>query len=194
MEPALPSASPSVQLAVRAPRAYYDAAQPAAVTYVLHAPAPANVGVDLVRESDGVVMVHWDMPLVAPEVPQRVAWDGTAGGKLQRDGNYVFRVTAEGQAPVSAPFGFARDRFPILGPATFGTGAAAFGGGRGHQGEDVFAACGTPLVAAHGGVVKYAGYHFRAGQLPRASTVKASGQTTRTCTCATSRWSPPASA
>ena len=40
---------------------------------------------------------------------------------------------------------------------------AAFGGGRGHQGEDVFAACGTPLVAAHGGVVKFAGYHARAG-------------------------------
>ena len=60
-------------------------------------------------------------------------------------------------------FDFARDRFPILGKYSFGTGVASFGGGRGHQGHDVFAACGTPLVAAHGGVVKFAGYHGRAG-------------------------------
>lgn len=32
-----------------------------------------------------------------------------------------------------------------------------FGGGRGHQGQDMFAACGTPLVAALGGVVKRSG-------------------------------------
>ncbi|MDO8187445.1 M23 family metallopeptidase [Conexibacter sp. JD483] len=30
-----------------------------------------------------------------------------------------------------------------------------FGGGRGHRGQDMFADCGTPLVAALGGVVKY---------------------------------------
>jgi murein DD-endopeptidase MepM/ murein hydrolase activator NlpD len=32
-----------------------------------------------------------------------------------------------------------------------------FGGGRRHQGQDMFADCGTPLVAALGGVVKRAG-------------------------------------
>jgi murein DD-endopeptidase MepM/ murein hydrolase activator NlpD len=133
------------------------------VTCVLHAPAPLNVGVDVVRESDGELMVHWDVRLVVPETPQRVAWDGMASGKLQRDGNYFFRAAATGLAPVSAPFSFAPDRFPILGPSTFGSGAAAFGGGRGDQGEDTFAACGTPLVAARGGTVNYAGYHARAG-------------------------------
>ncbi|HYM58271.1 MAG TPA: M23 family metallopeptidase [Solirubrobacteraceae bacterium] len=44
-----------------------------------------------------------------------------------------------------------------------GAGAAAFGGGRGHQGQDVFATCGTPLVAARGGIVKFKQYHFAAG-------------------------------
>jgi murein DD-endopeptidase MepM/ murein hydrolase activator NlpD len=44
-----------------------------------------------------------------------------------------------------------------------GTGAGAFGGGRGHQGQDTFAKCGTPLVAARGGVVKFKQYHSRAG-------------------------------
>ena len=45
----------------------------------------------------------------------------------------------------------------------YGTGGAAFGGGRGHQGHDVFAACGTPLWAARGGVVQFKQYHGRAG-------------------------------
>ena len=45
----------------------------------------------------------------------------------------------------------------------YGTGAAAFGGGRGHQGQDTFAKCGTPLVAARGGVVKFKQYHSAAG-------------------------------
>jgi murein DD-endopeptidase MepM/ murein hydrolase activator NlpD len=49
------------------------------------------------------------------------------------------------------------------GPHGYGEFAARFGGGRGHQGQDVFAACGTPLVAARGGKVKFKQYHSRAG-------------------------------
>jgi murein DD-endopeptidase MepM/ murein hydrolase activator NlpD len=40
--------------------------------------------------------------------------------------------------------------FPVRGQVTYGTGAAAFGadrGGRMHEGQDLFAAAGTPLVA-----------------------------------------------
>jgi murein DD-endopeptidase MepM/ murein hydrolase activator NlpD len=159
---ALRDAAPSVALSVRAPRAYYDAALPAAVTYVLHGAAPADAAIELVREPDEVVISRWSAPQVLPEVPQTVTWDGTAGGRVQRTGRYAFRVTLAGAA-APASFEFARDRFPILGPHVFGTGAAAFGGARNHQGQDVFAACGTPLVAAHGGTVKYAGFQARAG-------------------------------
>jgi murein DD-endopeptidase MepM/ murein hydrolase activator NlpD len=172
LEPPPPRATPSVEYAVRSPRAYYDAEQPAALTYILHAPAPAPVAIELVRVSDGVVITRWDQPAVEPGVVQRVEWNGLAGGKVQRSGRYTFRVSVAGAAAASqtlgpqpdpATFTFARDQFPILGPHKFGTGSASFGGGRGHQGHDIFAKCGTPLVAAHGGVVKYAGYHFRAG-------------------------------
>ena len=38
-----------------------------------------------------------------------------------------------------------------------------FGGARGHQGQDIFAECGTPLVAAHGGVVKHNDVEGRTG-------------------------------
>ena len=36
LDPAAPAVAPSVEIAIRAPRAYYDAATPAAATYVVH--------------------------------------------------------------------------------------------------------------------------------------------------------------
>ena len=53
--------------------------------------------------------------------------------------------------------------FPIRGRHEYGTGTNRFGGGRGHEGQDVFAACGTKLVAALSGTVKMAKWQDRAG-------------------------------
>jgi murein DD-endopeptidase MepM/ murein hydrolase activator NlpD len=54
--------------------------------------------------------------------------------------------------------------FPIAGPHEIGmTVAQRFGGPRGHEGQDIFAECGTPLVAAHGGVVQHVDVEARAG-------------------------------
>jgi murein DD-endopeptidase MepM/ murein hydrolase activator NlpD len=56
--------------------------------------------------------------------------------------------------------------FPIRGAHDYGSSGARFGTGRAghsHEGHDVFAACGTPLVAARGGVVQFRGYHAAAG-------------------------------
>ena len=73
----------------------------------------------------------------------------------------------EAPAPAGEPdpssFVFLRHQFPVRGPHGYGEYAAKFGGGRGHQGQDIFAACGTPLVAARGGTVKFKQYHSRAG-------------------------------
>jgi murein DD-endopeptidase MepM/ murein hydrolase activator NlpD len=54
----------------------------------------------------------------------------------------------------------AQYRFPVLGPHTYGDG---LGAGRGHQGVDIFAKCGTPLVVAHSGVVKARAFHSSGG-------------------------------
>jgi murein DD-endopeptidase MepM/ murein hydrolase activator NlpD len=53
--------------------------------------------------------------------------------------------------------------FPVRGKHDFGTYVNTFGGGRGHEGHDVFAACGTPLVSALPGTVTLTKWHDRAG-------------------------------
>jgi len=181
--PALPATTSDglgVDVEVQGNRVFYGAEREAQVSYVVRDTQPVTVAIELVRLSDGIAIVRWEPGAVAPGVPQTINWDGTAGGKVQRDGRYAFRVFAtsasgatasSAQAPapgtpaksVPGSFLFQRHIFPIKGKHTFGTGAAAFGGGRGHQGEDVFAKCGTPLVAARGGRVKFKQYHSAAG-------------------------------
>ena len=171
------SSAPTVEVQVQSRRAFFDAALPARASYVLHADKPADVVVELVRVKDGVVVTSWQEGQVAPETPRTLSWDGTAAGKLQKAGRYAFRVTAvdadgvqavraqapKATAPDPSQIQFLAHEFPIRGPHYFGEYAARFGGGRGHQGQDTFAACGTPLVAARGGVVKFKQYHSAAG-------------------------------
>ena len=66
---------------------------------------------------------------------------------------------AGGTAP-PAGFGAGQYRFPLAVPHSYGDG---FGAGRGHQGQDVFAACGAPILAARGGRIQRVGLHSRAG-------------------------------
>ena len=54
--------------------------------------------------------------------------------------------------------------FPIDGPHDLGRNEAnRFGGGRGHLGQDMFADCGTPVIAAEGGRVSFVDYEGAAG-------------------------------
>jgi murein DD-endopeptidase MepM/ murein hydrolase activator NlpD len=67
--------------------------------------------------------------------------------------------------PVSAvtPLEADASAFPVLGRFSFGTFVNAFGGGRGHQGQDILADCGTPVVAARGGTVEAVKWQSAAG-------------------------------
>ncbi|HEU5142060.1 MAG TPA: M23 family metallopeptidase, partial [Solirubrobacterales bacterium] len=75
------------------------------------------------------------------------------------------RASSSSQAFVLnfALYGYA---FPVLGAHDFGGSQSVFGAGRSghtHQGHDVMADCGVPLVAARGGRVQYSGYQGAAG-------------------------------
>jgi murein DD-endopeptidase MepM/ murein hydrolase activator NlpD len=114
---------------------------------------------------------------VAPEAPVAVRWDGTTSeGRPARNGRYTFQVVPQGStatarratasAAVTSGFALYGYAFPILGAHDFGAGGSGFGAvrsGHTHQGQDVMADCGTPLLAARGGVVQYAEYEANAG-------------------------------
>ena len=185
VEPPVPATTagggPSIDVDAQAPRAYFDALKPMSVSYVVHDDRPGNVRVELVRVADGAIVASWAPGMVSPDTPQVLQWNGLAGGRVQRAGRYTFRVSAVDEAgalrassaqaqpdvppaePDPSSFVFLRHQFPVRGPHGYGEYAAHFGGGRGHQGQDVFAACGTPMVAARGGIVKFKQYHSRAG-------------------------------
>jgi murein DD-endopeptidase MepM/ murein hydrolase activator NlpD len=145
-------------------------------------PQPARV--DLVRVSDGKVVRRWTPGTLPAGTPRTIAWNGVARGAAEPGGRYQFRLyigpeavapatlgggatSSRGLSPVVASsFTLVSDVFPIRGPHGYGGGAGRFGAPRAghiHQGQDVFAPCGTPLVAAHGGVVRYKAFQSAAG-------------------------------
>jgi murein DD-endopeptidase MepM/ murein hydrolase activator NlpD len=124
---------------------------------------------------------------IAPDVSDSVRWDGTTSeNRPARNGRYKFRIapqvggasangsstgsirrassSSSGKISLSfALYGFA---FPVLGIHDFGSAGARFGAARSghtHEGQDVMAKCGVPIVAARGGRVRYSGFQGAAG-------------------------------
>ena len=175
-----------IELAVTGRKVFFDGERRPTLTFAVR--ETGRVVVELVRTEDAVVVVRWDQGVVPAGEQRTVSWDGLAGGVVQKEGRYEFRVvtlddagavrasSAQAGSPPpaqSAPdaagpaspdsFVFLRNKFPVRGPHDYGKFGASFGGGRNHQGHDVFARCGTPMVAARGGIVKLKQTHSRAG-------------------------------
>jgi murein DD-endopeptidase MepM/ murein hydrolase activator NlpD len=150
------------------------------LSFAIGSSQPENdLQIDVVNSAGEAVKTFY-RENVAPNVTGQVRWDGTTGeGRPARNGRYSFRISPQ-SATVAAPaarkatasttvslgFAFYGYAFPILGAHEYGMGAGRFGAartGHTHQGQDVMAACGTPLVAARGGSVQYAGYEGNAG-------------------------------
>ena len=84
-------------------------------------------------------------------------WDGvTDTGEVAPNGEYEFG----GGGGDTAAFEQYDHIFPINGKHDYGDG---LGAGRGHQGQDVFAECGTKMVAARAGKVEHVDSHPEAG-------------------------------
>ena len=146
-------------------------------SYRLADDAPARIALTLVRLNDGASVQTWEAPSVAPGEVQQIQWDGRVGGAPAPEGRYAFRLVATGARGAEArnaalddpqrdAFELSHNVFPVPGAHDYGGDGARFGSGRSghsHQGHDVFAACGSKLVAARGGVVKARRYHSAAG-------------------------------
>jgi murein DD-endopeptidase MepM/ murein hydrolase activator NlpD len=99
-----------------------------------------------------------------------VSWDGRTGDGVAPAGRYRLevgseaRTTATSVAQRSVEVALADHVFPIRGRHDLGRSIEnRFGGGRGHQGQDMFADCGTPVIAAQAGRVREADFQAAAG-------------------------------
>jgi murein DD-endopeptidase MepM/ murein hydrolase activator NlpD len=158
-------------------RTFYFGYRYPRLTYTIGSTQPLNdLRIDVVNAAGEAVRTFYRED-VAPNVANHIRWDGTTTeGRPARNGDYSFRIGPQTAGPParqarssvtpSVGFSFYGYAFPILGKHEFDLGAGRFGAprsGHTHQGQDVMAACGTPLVAARGGRVQYAGFEANAG-------------------------------
>lgn len=168
---------PRLETGTSQARFFFGSERQVRFSYRVSSDGPASVQVDLVRAADGAVVRSWPSQ-ATPGAVQTVTWDGRDGaGQIQPQGRFSFRIVASGANGARAQssqtqdvtrdaFDFYRHIFPVRGRHDYGHSGARFGSGRAghsHQGHDVFARCGTRLVAARGGVVKFKQYHSAAG-------------------------------
>jgi murein DD-endopeptidase MepM/ murein hydrolase activator NlpD len=148
------------------------------LSYTIGSSQPQNdLRIDVVDASGAIVKTFYRND-IAPGVPTSIRWDGaTNEGRPARNGRYSFRIGPQAVAApaarratqstaLSLSFAFYGYAFPILGAHEFSLDGGRFGAARSghtHQGQDVMAACGTPLVAARGGTVQYSEYEANAG-------------------------------
>jgi murein DD-endopeptidase MepM/ murein hydrolase activator NlpD len=169
--------APRLETGTSRTKAFVDARPGVKFSFRLSGASATSLTVELVSALDGSVVKSWTPQQVAPDVVQTVSWNGRLGHAAARPGRYSFRLTAataDGTVARSAQAGdVQRDAFdlydhifPIRGAHDYGGAGGRFGAGRAghtHQGQDTFAKCGTRLVAARGGRVKYKAYHALAG-------------------------------
>jgi murein DD-endopeptidase MepM/ murein hydrolase activator NlpD len=169
--------APMIETGTSRTKAYVGARRAVTFSYRVSGPLPSALTVELVSGTDGSVVKSWAPAPPAAGQVQSVSWSGRVGRTAAAPGRYSFRLTAATQTGAvmrSAQTGeLERDAFdlydhvfPVRGRHDYGGSGAGFGAGRAghsHQGQDVFASCGTRMVAARGGRVKFEQYHAAAG-------------------------------
>jgi len=169
--------APELETGVSTSKAFF-AGTNVRFSYRVNDDEPVPVQIELVHVADDLVVRTWRPGPVEPNVVHTIRWSGKAARGLRANaGRYVFRLTAEDGDGATArsssttnarrdAFDFYGHMFPIRGRHNYGGAGARFGAGRAghsHQGHDTFARCGTKLVAARAGTVKFNQYHSAAG-------------------------------
>ena len=169
--------APRLETGTSRTKAYVGARPGVTFAYRVSGASAAALKVELVSATDGTVVKTWTPQDVPAGEVKSVSWGGRVGRAAARPGRYSFRLTAASangaEAQSSQTGDVQRDSFdlydhifPVRGRKDYGGSGADFGSGRSghsHQGHDVFAKCGTRMVAARGGRVKFKQYHSAAG-------------------------------
>lgn len=144
------------------------------LNYRITAPARRVRVRALVRTAAGAYVKTIQLGLHRTKVAQKKRLSARALG-VSRAGSYRLRLTARDGAgraaarakkiPAWRAFTYTDHRFPLTGSFSFGSDGARFGAGRPghtHQGQDVVADSGTPIVAPYGGVISYVAFQAEA--------------------------------
>jgi murein DD-endopeptidase MepM/ murein hydrolase activator NlpD len=125
-----------------------------------------DLKIQAVRRKDWKTVAVWRRDNVKPGT-HHVRWNGiTRKGRAASKGSYLFRVRTMRDRDLDRSRAKGDDRsvklfpakFPVRAHHTYGDGFGAARSGHTHQGQDIFAKCGKPIVAARGGRVQYRGY------------------------------------
>jgi len=143
-------------------KSFFNGKRESEVDYLFEADGPADVRIDVIEKKGGEVVDSIVKPHQKPFAAHSVTWDGLGTkNKVAANGKYRFKVSAASGGPgAGAGFSYYDHIFPLRGEHGYGDG---LGAGRGHQGQDVFAKCGTKIVAARGGRVQTKAYQSAAG-------------------------------
>lgn len=144
---------------------YYDGVRSPKVSYLYQGPKATDVRVEVIDRETREAVSTWVDEDAEPSTVNIAKWNGrTTAGTLAQNGEYAFRIAsvAGGEAETTADsrFGFYKFKFPLVARHSYGDG---YGAGRNHQGQDVFARCGSGMFAARGGRVQFNKTHSAAG-------------------------------
>lgn len=144
--------------------AFFDARRTPELRYRFRADLSLDVRIELVKGRSGKVVRRWVNRDASPGERHERSWNGTnRRGRAMPDGRYSYRLAPTGRRTRrAAGFQHRRHRFPVPGRHSYREGEGEFGagrsGGRVHEGKDVWAPCGSAIVAARGGRVQQRGY------------------------------------
>jgi murein DD-endopeptidase MepM/ murein hydrolase activator NlpD len=141
--------------------------RPAEVRFKIRSRRPA-IRLHLVISPVGssTVVRSIDLGMRRTRVMQSYSLTGLEGGVLPQ-GSFYVRLSAHGLHAVAKASRFEQlsfhwHQFPLVGQFTYGIDAdGRFGAprpGHSHQGQDISAPLGTPVVAPRGGLIKHVGY------------------------------------
>ena len=142
----------------------YDGKRETTLHYGFAATRPVDLKIRVLRAKSGNVVRVYRERDARPGHRLAREWNGlNRRGKAVDDGRYEFQVgPAGGPVRFAGRFRLHTHVFPVDGSHGTRGAIGAFGaprsGGRVHEGFDITADCGTPLVAARGGKVKRVGY------------------------------------